>query len=1164
MNHNLPFSFHRKRKNNLLAILLFLITVSAQPLLAFSFTQDPLTIELKEVTVLKLLETLEEKSGYTFLIRNNDLNKNDKVSIKAVNLSVEKILNQVLTPKGLSYEVNGNRITIYRPQTQQAKNAISSVVQNLTGRVTDASGEALVGVNIKVTGTVIGTITDLNGKFSLSNLPDNAIIEASYIGYSTLQTPVNNRTSIELVMHENTRKLDEVVVVGYGVQRKENLTGSVSSIKMDEVLGDRPVANAASALQGAIPGLQITRSSTPGQNSNSLNIRGTLSINGGGPLVLIDNVPGDISMINPEDIESVTALKDAASAAIYGARAAGGVVLITTKRPKNNTSFTLNYNNNFGFNSSINKPQQVPLSNYLQSYLDAGFTDSYWANGQSVAKWKNYVADYKANPGKFNVIGDGIYVDTEGKIYYLNEKDLFANMLETSAMNSHNLSAAGGTDKLVYRMSVGYNQEDGPLFGNKDQYKRLNFSGFISAKVTNWFTQEADFRYSQSTKSMPVDEWGGIYSTRLISYYPEGDMPSSISKLDKDYPLATPRNLVALANTSKMVVDNPRIFLKSIIKPVDNLEMIFEYTYNKSNNNYAYYSGQRYITTVQMAKQTTPSRDVYRQEKSFTDYNALNTYATYTRSFNDHNLKVMAGYNQDASYYEALNASAELQAVQSTPSFGGATGTKTITDTYSEYTIRSGFFRLNYNWNNRYLVEVNGRYDGSSKFPKSNRFGFFPSLSAGWQVAEEEFMSSTRDWLDALKFRASWGEIGNQAINPYQYTPTMGINSSSAVWLNSGAYVTTIGVPSLVSSGFTWETVATLDLGLDFSLFKSRLNGTFDWYQRDTKGMLSAGVEVPAVVGTSAPLQNVADMQTRGWELSLSWNDKIGKLGYRIGFNVYDHSSKITNYKNESGLLSDYYVGGKLNEIWGYVSDGYYSVDDFKDVNSWQLKEGITSIQGVNVRPGDVKFKNLMDDTNTTNQINTGNNTTENPGDRKVIGNSTSRYQFGANMGVNFAGFDLSVLLQGTGKRDIWINNALTFPFANSSTDAVFIPLYKGLEDYWKPISTDPASVDYMKASNPNAKYYRLYNQMQNVGSNTRVSDKYLSNGAYLRVKNITLSYVLPKEVVSKLTLNQVKMYVSIENPATVSSLPGGIDPETLGWTYPFYRTTSLGASITF
>ena len=387
----------------------------------------------------------------------------------------------------------------------------------------------------------------------------------------------------------------------------------------------------------------------------------------------------------------------------------------------------------------------------------------------------------------------------------------------------------------------------------------------------------------------------------------------------------------------------------------------------------------------------------------------------------------------------------------------------------------------------------------------------------------------------------------------------MSVNNKATSWIIDDTYVTSISsLPALVSQNFTWEKVGTINVGLDVNLFNNRLSGVFEWYQRNTNGMLAPGVQLPAVVGASAPYQNPADMRTRGWELSLNWRDQIGKVGYRIGFNLSDYKSEIIKYDDNAAtkLLSSYYPGQTLGEIWGYVVDGYYTVDDFVDTSSWQLKEGVTSINGYNVRPGDVKFKNLRDDDTSTNVITSGDNTFDNPGDRKVIGNTTPRYQYGINLGMNYAGFDLNVILQGTGKRDYWISNVLTFPMNGDN----FVPLFEGLSDYWMP--KDPDNGDW-SAVNPNAKYPRIYGNRGNSGSNLRQSDKYLSDASYLRIKNITLSYKLPKKWVNQIFLNQMKAFVSIENVATFTSLPSGIDPERIEWNYPAFRTVSFGVNIT-
>lgn len=971
-------------------------------------------------------------------------------------------------------------------------------------------------------------------------------------------------------MKDDTQALDEVVVVGFGSQKKANLTGAVTTVKMDEVLGDRPLAKAADALQGAVPGLLVSSGGNSVGSSKSFQIRGAYSLgiqNSDGtygasvaPLVLIDNVEGDIDMLNPDDIESITVLKDAASSAIYGARAAGGVILVTTKRPKGDTRFQLNYNNNFAFANAINLPKQTSLETYLHAYQDAE-GDQYWSLGApSVSRWLELLEQYKQNPGSLEVKGDGIFKDADGALYYLNEKDLVENMLESSFQQTHNLSVSGGTEKLRYRLSAGMVDSDGVLITNKDSYTRMNVSSFISADITSWFTQEATLSYAHSKNSLPQSSAGGIYSTRLVSYYPEGSMPEGYGTgADDNLSFFTPKNQILAANTDKNINDNPRIFLKSILKPLKGLEIAFEYTFDKNMYDYHYYTGVTNMTSIQGGKDVYPSNDYLRKYKQYTDYNAINLYGTYSFDLaNDHHFKVMAGFNQESSYQETVDVYSYGQAVVEVPSLGGGTSTLSAKDYYTEYAVRGGFFRVNYNYKDKYLLEVNGRYDGSSRFPKDSRFGFFPSVSAGWNIAQEKFMEGASDWLGMLKIRGSYGMIGNQNIVEYAFIPSMTINNKYSGWLVDGNMVTAVtSLPSLVSSSFTWEKVGTTNIGIDFSLFNSRLSGLFEWYQKDTKGMLAPGMQLPAVVGATAPYQNTADMRTRGWEFNLNWRDQIGKVGYRIGFNISDSKSEITKYdSNESKLLSSYYEGQQLGEIWGYVYDGFYTVDDFEDTQTWKLKDGVVAINGYNPRPGDVKFKNLRDDEQGENLIYEGDGTLENPGDRKVIGNSLPRYLYGINLGISYEGFDLSVFLQGTGKRDAWLANTLTFPMYS---DYKFIPLYEGLENYWKPV--DAAGGDYTCA-NPDAEFPRIYDGYGNMGSNYRTSDRYLSDASYLRIKNVTLSYSFPKQWIKKMALSQLKAFVSVENLATFSSLAKGIDPETLSWNYPAFRTVSFGLNL--
>ena len=502
-----------------------------------------LSVQKQSTTLQDLFDLIEKKFDYSFLIRDKNLNLNERVVVDLEKNSVETILKTALKNQHADFVVNDKRIIIYKANTM--KPGISGVSQQhqdkrVTVTVSDAFGP-VVGASVVEKGTTNGGITDMDGKLTLEFQGTSRVIEVSYVGYEK-QTIKVASSSVNIELKENAQALDEVVVVGFGVQKKENLTGAISQVKMDEVLGDRPLANTTQALQGAVPGLFISGNHEPGGTDKKMQIRDAFSLGSGEvirPLVLIDNVEGDLNMINPNDIDAISVLKDAASTAIYGARAAGGVIIITTKQPKKGEKFSLNYNNNIGFETAINLPQQASLDDYFKMYLEAGFSDSYWAGKQNVAKWKQYLQEYKANPGAFNIVNDGLYKGDDGNVYYLNEKDPYKAFMESSFVMNHNLSASGGTDKVRYRFSGGYTSQDGPLVTSADKYERLNVGAFMSADVTNWFTQVVDIKYSKGTKSMPSG--GNLYTTRLISYNPNGTSGDIYGVPDKEnLPFNTP------------------------------------------------------------------------------------------------------------------------------------------------------------------------------------------------------------------------------------------------------------------------------------------------------------------------------------------------------------------------------------------------------------------------------------------------------------------------------------------------------------------------------------------------------------------------------------------------------------------------------------------------
>lgn len=1104
------------------------------------------SVDVKNVTLKEAIEVIKKQGNYSFLIRNNDIDLSKKVSVNVSNGTINDVMGQLLKGMDVKYEVNGNRVVMYHTEAPQNEQAFV-----LKGKVTDPNGDGVIGANVKVANSSEGTITDIDGNFSLTVTP-NAKLSVSYIGYATQEVMVKNQRTLHIVMKEDSRLIDEVVVVGYGVQKKANLTGAVSTVKMDDVLGDRPVASVSSALKGAMPGLQVTgNSGRPGEEMN-FNIRGVNNLDGTGkPLILVDNVEMDINMLDPNDIESVTVLKDAASSAIYGARAAFGVVLINTKKGAESTKLTINYSNNFSFSRPANMPHKANPLQTVQAYKDMGMINRNGTdNGQNVDTWLNLLKEYNANPSAYP---DG-YGIVDNVRYNLAETDLFDDMMETGFQQTHNIAVGGGTKEISYRFSFGMVNENGVLASDKDSYKRYNVSSYLRSDIFSWITPELDIKYTNSKSTLPETSvpygiWGGAVA--FPSYFPTGMMTVN----DEELPINTPRNVIDLAYPTTIQKNNLRIFGKVTITPLKNVKLIGEYTFNHMSNEKTKFDKKfDYAHGGQFVSQTSIANSKYLYNNGITDYNALNFYGNYSNTWGKHDVTVMGGFNQESSDYRFAEMSRTDMINEDLPSISQATGDYFAKDEFKRYTVRGLFYRVNYSFAGKYLLETNGRYDGSSKFPKSSRFGFFPSVSAGWRVSEEAFMKPLQAVVTNLKLRGSWGNIGNQSIKPYAFIP--GMESAQANWTVDGIKVTTLKPPSLVSNSFTWEKVTTIDIGFDLGLLDNRLNMVFDWYRRDTKGMLAPGFELPGVLGASAPLQNTADLRSKGWEISLDWNDQIGKVRYNLGFNLYDARTKITKYNNETGLFGKdkndkdtYRVGMELGEIWGYVTDRLYTVDDFDEAGN--LKEGIPKVEGFNPNPGDILYKDLDDN----NIINGGTSTENDPGDRKIIGNNTRRYQYGIHGGASWNGFSLSFLLQGVGKRDLWRMNELFYPFKDQ-----WSTLYDSQLNYWTPERT-------------NSYFPRLYeNSAGNTSANQYVQTRYLLDGSYLSIRNITLSYNFPSKWVNKIGISNLSVFFSGENLCTFDHLPKGLDPESTvtddlgerGFTYPYMRQYSFGVNLAF
>lgn len=1103
-----------------------------------------LSLFVSEEKVGKVFKMIEKNSGYNFIYSPKAIKNLPLLSIESNEKSVYDILSDISTQTNLTFKSIDTNIYV---KTAEEKMNQTQQERTVSGTVTDQNGEQLPGVTVSIAGTQIGTTTDIQGFFKLE-APDNASLIFSYMGFLTQRIEIGNQSIISVTLVEDVNQLSEVVVVGFGAQKKDHLTGAVSSVKMNEKIADRPVTSTGLALQGAVPGLQVTNSSgQPGRLGLDFNIRGFNSINGGQPLVIVDNIPVDINDINPLDIETITVLKDASSSAIYGARAAFGVILITTKKGAKQEGITFNYSSTIGTSVATEIPQVATPLQFVQALNDFG-VDSYWALGQNTQKWLGFIQDYNANPSQFP---DGVVMDG-GIPYQLRQSDVIGEFLNNRGVSQiHNLNFSGGTDRTTYRVSLGYNNEDGIMVSNRDTFKKYILNTFISSQLSKKLTAELSSNYVKNDGSFPVADYSSAIR-QGISVFPTGDY---INSEGASIPFATPKNRVLYNTPTTQEDDNIRMSGRMIFRPVKGLSVIGEYTFeNKSSNLINVNNDPLFALSSNLAPTGgIASNTLYRKSTSASNYHAVNLFANYKKSINNHNLGFLLGYNYEDLRFSNIRAQRTTLINTNLPSISTATGTLDVVDSFYEWAVMGVFGRFDYNFKEKYFFEFNGRYDGSSRFPENSKFGFFPSVSGGWNISREGFMESS-NFISLLKLRASWGEIGNQVTNGF-YPAIPGMPVSRAFWINPGSGQRHIGVssPALVSSSFTWETVRTLNLGIDLAVLEDRLTLGMDWYKRNTLDMIAPGSELPAILGTTAPVANVADLETKGWELDLSWRDRINKFSYQIGFNLFDNQTIITNFSNEAGLLNQYYNGQKIGEIWGFVTDGFYTVNDFApgslnpNLLNGTLNEGVVRFQGINPNPGDVKYKDLNGD----GIIFTGNNTLEDPGDRQIIGNNTRRFQYGINGRMSYSNVDFSFIVQGVGSRDIWLDNDIYWPFIEQ-----FDNVFQHQLNYWTPNNVD-------------AFYPRNY-PVNNINYNNsrRVQTKYLSDGSFWSIRNVTIGYTVPQSILNNIFVNNLRLAFSAENLLLSSNLPKGMHPEFgnqgRGAAYPFMKTYAFTINLTF
>ena len=1106
-----------------------------------------------------------------------------------------------------AYLPTGVNMYAARAEKPSASNVYQQTRILVSGRILDSSGQPVPGASVIEKGTTNGVNTDIDGKFTIS-VKSGSSLEVSCIGYETVSVAASENLSVTL--REDTQFLDEVVVVGFGTQKKVNMTGSVAAVDVDKAFGSKPITDVSKGLQGVVPGLSITYNSNDLNASPTMKIRGTGSINGDNtPLILLDGVEvPDLSFVNPDNIKSISVLKDAASASIYGSRAAWGVVLITSKdgsAVKDKVSIT--YSNNFSWNQPIGLPKYITDKAGVLAQLEEGmlaqknvdgsrieaFGMYYDTIGKGITTWFDKYSGNLSNP-VYKYGEDYEFID--GTPYYYRVSDPNKEIFKTSFSQTHNLSVNGNTGKTNYNIGLGYTMNDGTLkAAKKNDVKRYNLNLSTNTQVKNWLNIGTKVMYVEKEYEYPYgyDQSKGAtgllyYVMRFPTFFPFGI--SDGSKLaDGTYAsdkAATGEGLyfrhgnAYVANESICSAKDQYLTLGGNVRINLAPGLSFYGDYTRGRYNYENRSMRQpyYVANWSFPKKAAVTTNDFLQRYYVNKItNTYNAYFDYLFDIQkQHNFAIKVGANAEDLRYD--NQSVKVNGVQDVehPTLNLTDGkNEGIVDESLRHRATAGFFgRINYNYKEKYLLELNGRYDGSSSFRTGKQWAFFSSASAGYRISEEKFWTNIKPYVPTLKVRASYGSVGNQALDSwYPYISTMATETVS--WIGTDMnQVSTTTTPSAVNPDMTWEKIRTLDIGFDAGFFNNELNVTFDWYQRRNVGMLVAGNEIVRYAGIAvAPLENGGDMKTNGWELQIDYNHAFNKDFAIYGtFTLSDAKSEITKWNNTTGALNSWYKGKKLGEIWGFETDRYFNSSDLNSDGT--LKTGTPDqsyLQNGSFRfgAGDIKYKDLNKD----GKIDTGKGTIDDHGDLKRIGNQLPRYEYSLRVGAMLKGFDVEVLLQGVGKRDMW------------STSSLFIPHAAGAQ-----MNIFENQLDYWTESNQNARFPRPYingafGSLSGLPGNSGCNNfapqtKYLNNLAYLRVKNFTVGYTLPQNLTRKIFVEKLRFYFSAQNLFTFDHIDGVMDPECTGGSsksytngmdmtmagraMPFNRQWSCGLQITF
>lgn len=1152
------------KMNKTMKFTFLCLMISVFQLHSRTYSQNNVTLNLKNVKMRTVFLEIQSHTDYNFVYNNKKINDDELVTIKLKNKPISIILDNLFKDKDVSYIIKDKLIILKANSDKETKELPKKSIQaiKISGIVTDAHGVPVPGVTIVEKGTNNNAGTDFDGKYSIDVRSNQSVLAFSYIGFKTQEITVGEKSKINVSLQEDTNILNEVVVVGYGTQKKVNLTGAVGQVSGEE-LQNRPVVNAAQALQGLVAGLNITQSSGGTLDSRpAINIRGTGSIgdfSNANPLVLIDGAEGDINTINANDIANISVLKDAAASSIYGSRAAFGVILITTKKGKSGNTVV-----NISTSTRISRPVAMP--NMMDSYSFA----NYFNDGFLNAGYTPFFTDERLQ--RIKDFQDGKITTTipvrasdpnrwaDGYDQGNDNVDWYDAIFKPSVVSQEtNLSVSGGKEGLTYYLSGAYVDQPGYMRFNGDQFKRYNTSLRVNADLFKSFSLGYTVRFIREDYARPTNMTDGTFADLARQGWPVLPLYDPNGYL---YDSPSPALPLRDGGQQNKISDTFVQQLNLVFKITSDWKLKWDFTY-KTINTFQHWDLQRtYNHDVAGNQYVADSQSEVHEDAAKEDYFNSNLYTDYNKSFGKHNFTGLLGMQAESTNNRDLGVTRQGIIVPGIDTINTTSGTDysgklvppNVGGQYGDWAINGYFGRINYNYDGRYLIEGNIRYDGSSRFRSEDRWVWSPSVSVGWNIAKEEFWKPLESLVSMLKFRGSLGSLANQETKGWYPTyVTMPVGVSSGSWLVNGSRPNTATAPALRNQALTWETVQTWDAGVDFALFGNKLTGSFDYFKRTTKNMLGPAQDLPLILGTAVPKSNNTDLETYGFDMNISWKQQLANgFGYSVTALLADNQTKITRYPNLTGSLGTYVEGQFDGNIWGYQTIGIAKTKAEMDAHLASLPNGGQNSLGNNWDAGDIMYK----DVNGDGLINNGSNTINDHGDLVKLGNNTARYTYGLDLGANYKGFDFRAFFQGVAKRDYWNGTTLFWGMRGSVWDS------SGLEqhlDYFRDDANSPLG------QNLDSFYPR---PVVGNGKNQQTQSRYLINAAYMRLKNIQLGYSFQSEAVKKFGISKLRLYFSAENIWTLTDIPKMFDPETLdkvgqnGTVYPLSKTLSLGVNI--